>query len=98
MMSGGDDNDKSTPCIRCECGSYEDEDDDDKKSYSIPVIGRTGVKRGAGAARIERDVLHKTLKIRIDDRNNPEFWAELDLPWEMFGLVLKDPLDNSDNK
>lgn len=84
-MSGSDD--YSPPCVHCACGSYEE---DESERNLIPVLGRTGVKRAAAAARVERDDKHKIIKIRIDDRNNPEFWAELDFPWEMLGLVLKD--------
>lgn len=90
-MSGG--NDDTNNYVHCDCGSYEDNEDDDLDLF--PVLGRTGVKRGAAGARVERDDKHKVIKIRIDDRNNPEFWAEFDFPWESLGLVLKDVRDQN---
>lgn len=50
-------------------------DINDKK---VPVEGRLGPKRANAFARFDPD----TSQVRIDDFENPEFWAQLVIPDE----------------
>lgn len=45
--------------------------------FEVPVKGRTGLKRSEASAHLLCDGT-----IRINDRNNPEFWVEVQLPKE----------------
>ena len=65
------------------------------KSHTTPVRGRTGPIRANPSARVERDDESKTIRIRLDDINNMEFWAELEIPWESLGLCVKETCENN---
>lgn len=68
--------------------NQDNQDDSEIRKNHIPVRGRTGQKRSRASAQIECDHASKTLRVRIDDSENPEFWAEFEIPWEQFNLEM----------